>query len=525
MSHLVSHQDAVVCHVSVSAIPAHLVGSDYYNMMVEDDATSEETICVPARFYHAQTVPTSFVHGMQILETLRYWGCGHVPDEFYEAIVASPKLRREFQTQLPVLVEHFEGGHSNGGASLEGLSMLKLVCTMDIVEVARQGACKLFQCMLRFPVVSYDAGNVFLAIAESGSVDELNQFAHVSEQDPDESTCECAVKYGHLDVFRRLVDMGCPWDSSVLMAAAYYGHVSILQYLRDEDSQDADMWDSYTSHRIQDDPWECLLVDEDRPEKCFDYPSYYQRWSLPVPITDHLEERNDHYLKLFGGIPDFVFEDLTLAELAAANGQVHVLQFIEKEDELQQQVGGVNVFLAALSRGHMDTFQFLLEMWGKRLFDESEYEDNPNIILPCIFAASQGNLELLTQLSKVAHFPINVLSVMAAIFANDVPCLTFCVQRIQDGIGRWDEDLYLFAIRHGRFACVQALYAYLPTVDVLEHGMDRRCMFAAQYGQVEILRFLLALDMDMDTLKELWCIADTHGRETCCAFLAGRISD
>jgi hypothetical protein len=466
-------------------------------MMVEDDSSSEETICVPARFYHAQTVPTSFVHGMQILETLRYWGCDVVPDEFFEAIMASPELRREFQTQLPVLLEHFEGGHSNGGASFEGLSTLKLVCTMDIVEVARQGLFKLFQCMLRVPV-SYDAVNVYLAIAESGSVEELNQFVHVSEQEPDESTCECAVKYGHLDMFRHLVDMGCPWDSRVLMAAAYYGHVSILQYLRDGELQAllhpsdfGDFWDSYTSHRIEDDPWECLLVDEDRPEKCFDYPSYYQRWSLPVPITDHLKERNDHYLKLFGGIPEFVFEDLTLAELAAANGHVHVLQFIEKEDELHQQKGRVHMFLAALTRGHMNTFRFMLEKWGEQLFDEAEYEDNCNIILPCVFAASQGNLELLTYLSEVAHFPINVLSVMAAIFANDIPCLTFCMERIQHAIGRWDEDVYLFAIRHGRLGCVQALYAYLPTVDVLEHGMDRRCMFAAQYGHVEILQFFL----------------------------------
>ena len=467
MSHLVvsQHQDAVVCHVSVSAIPARLVGSCYYNMMVEDDdSTSEETICVPARFYHAQTVPTSFVHGMQILETLRYWGCDHVPDEFFEAIMASPELRREFQTQLPVLVEHFEGGHSNGGASFEGVSALKLVCAMDIVEVARQGLLNLFQCMLRFPVTyNGQTAKVFLAIAESGSVEALNHFALVSSR-VNESTCECAVKYGHLDMFRRLVDMGCPWDSRVLMAAAYYGHVSILQYLRDEDSQDADMWDSYTSHRIEDDPWECLLVDEDCPEKCFDYPSYYQRWALPVSITDHLKERNDHYLKLFGGVPDFAFEDLTLAELAAANNQVHVLKFID--DKLQQQVGGVYVFLAALSRGHMDTFQVLHEMWGERLFDEAEYEDNPNIILPCIFAASQGNLELLTYLSEVANFPTNVLSAMGAIVANDIPCLTFVLERIHEMIGRWDEDLYLFAIRHGRLACVHTLHAYLPKVDV-----------------------------------------------------------
>jgi len=502
----------IMVTVSVSDIPAHLVGTCYYNMMVEDDTTSEETICVPAQFYHAQTVPTSFVHGMQILETLRFWGCCIVPDEFFEAILASPDLRREFLEQLPVLQEHFEGGHSNGGSSFEALDSVKLACTMDIVEVARQGLLKLFQCMLRFPVVvSYDAGNVFLAIAESGSVDELNQFAHVSEQDPDESTCECAVKYGHLDMFRRLVDMGCPWDSRVLMAAAYYGHVSMLQYLRDGESQD--FWDSYTSHMIEDDPWECLLVDEDRPEKCFDYPSYYQRWVLPVPITDHLKERNDHYLKLFGGIPDFVFEDLTLAELAAANDHVHVLKFIEEDDELHQQKGRVYMFLAALTRGHMNTFRFMLEKWGDQLFDEAEYENNCNIILPCVFAASQGNLEMLTYLSEVANFPITVLSVMAAIFANDVPCLTFCVQRIQDGIGRWDEDLYLFAIRHGRFACVQALYAYLPTVD----AKDRRCMFAAQYGQVEILRFLVDHNVhtsdDVDTVESLWLQAFDKQRE------------
>jgi len=89
----------IMVTVSVSDIPAHLVGTCYYNMMVEDDTTSEETICVPAQFYHAQTVPTSFVHGMQILETLRFWGCCIVPDEFFEAI--RPSWR------LPTCVESF----------------------------------------------------------------------------------------------------------------------------------------------------------------------------------------------------------------------------------------------------------------------------------------------------------------------------------------------------------------------------------------------------------------------------------
>ncbi len=63
------------------------------------------------------------------------------------------------------------------------------------------------------------------------------QYLHEHGFPWDESTCHGAVCGGNMQILQYLHNHGCPWNKATLCnAAAYSGHLHILQYVREQGS-------------------------------------------------------------------------------------------------------------------------------------------------------------------------------------------------------------------------------------------------------------------------------------------------
>jgi hypothetical protein len=429
--------------------------------MLEDGNT---TISVPEEFFSDHFEPQTFPDVLRMINIFQFWGA-RMKAKFYESMLSNPTLRSELTTPV-----HIETVKEKFPDYEDTDNMVLFMETSDTYELA----CKATRCgseelfigvmkMIHTTLIDTELWNH----AAQGSIDSLMhlddvcQVAHENGNYhefmwPDESTCESAAKVGNVDALRHLqIYSKCHWDARTMMAAAFHGHVNVLEY-------------AYISG------CPCDL------SNIFSYGGY-TRWTPPKEIFKEFIAHRYNFWRECG-------EDvhITLGELAASNGNTDLLRFLyEREEDDYRRLCNFNplIFTAAVANGHYDCVE------------ELDYVQDYIVDgMPYVIAALRNDIELFEVLRKMEIFPLDGLPCVAAATYKKTESLEYLSQSGVFLNRPYRRICFIAAIREDDLQTIILLH----TIILLQTGYDdeyySECLFcaeAASYNRLSILKFLM----------------------------------
>jgi hypothetical protein len=454
-------------------------------MLDIDDSTTcvpeDATICVPEEFFGDNFEPKTFQDVLHIFNIFQYWGA-RIRAEFYESILSNPSLRSELAipSNSKILEEKFPDFEDTDNMVLfmETSDMYELACkatrydseelfmgVMKIIDPALIDT-ELWNCAAQGSIVSLmHLHDVCQMAYENGSYHEFMW--------PDETTCESAAKVGNVDALRHLqIFSKCNWDARTMMAAAFHGHVNVLEY-------------AYVSY------CPCDLT------KSFTYDGY-TRWTPPKEIFEEfIDQSYNFWYKCGEDVP------ITLGELAASNGNTGCLRFLyARQEDDRRTVCEFNplTFTAAFANGHYDCVEKVLVEWYN---NEVDY-DQDDIVdgMPYVIAALRNDLVLFEVIQKMEIFPLDGLPCLAATTYKNMDSLVYLSQSGLFLNRRYRRICFITAIREDDLQTIILLHSFLTGYEEDEELDYWFCAEAASYNCLSILKFL----MDRDYMRSIHII-------------------
>jgi len=440
---------------------------------IDDSKTcvpEDATICVPGEYFRYSFEPSTFQDVVHIFNIFQYWGAT-VRAEFYESILSNPTLRSELAipSNFKILEEKFPDFEDtcNMVLLMETSNMYDLAC-----KSTRCGSEELFMGVMEIIDTTLIDTELWNCAAQGSIVslmhlDDVCQVAYENGQShefmwPDETTCESAAKVGNVDALWHLQNISkCHWDARTMMAAAFHGHVNVLEY-------------AYVCY------CPCDLT------KTFTYDGY-TRWTPPKEIfAEFVDQRYIFWNKCAEDVP------ITLGELAASNGNTDCLRFLyERQEDDRRRLCNFNplTFTAAFANGHFDCVEKVLVKW----YDDDVEYDQDEIVdgMPYVIAALRNDLELFEVIQKMEIFPLDGLPCIAATTYKNMESLEYLKQCGTFLHGKYRNVCFMTAIREDDLQTIILLHSFLTGYDEEEESDYWFCAEAASYNRLSILKFLM----------------------------------
>lgn len=430
--------------------------------MLEDGNSS---ISVPEQFFSDHFKPQTFQDVLRFMNIFQFWGA-RMKAKFYDSMLSNPTLRSELAVGIETVKENFPDYEDTN-------TMVLFMETIDTYELAckatRCGSEELFMAVMEVIDTTLIDTELWNHAAQ-GSIDSLIHLESVCQKAwnngqghefmwPDETTCESASKVGNLDALWHLQNISkCRWDARTMMAAAFHGHVNVLEY-------------AYVCY------CPCDLT------KTFKYDGY-TRWTPPKDIfEDFIDQSYNFWYKCGEDVP------ITLGELAASNGNTDCLRFLYERQGDDVSEFNPLTFTAAFANGHYDCVEKVLVEWYE---DENDYDQHEIVDgMPYVIAALRNDIELFEVIRKMEIFPLDGLPCVAAATYKKMVSLVYLSQRGVFLNRQYRRICFIAAIREDDLQTIITLDSFPTSYDEEEESDYWVCAEAASYNRLSILKFLM----------------------------------